>query len=308
MILEAPGCLRAVRFLVCAALLPFTLSAQEVKQPALSPEQLVRRAVAHEVAANNSPVKHSFRSQKKTPKGSQTRLFVETTDAMAGMLIAVNDQPLSAEQQQAERGHLQWLVDNPDQLRKKHAREKEDAERTMRIIKAFPDAFLYENAGTETGRADLGRVNDVLTRLKFRPNPNYSPPSRVEQVLQGMDGYLLIDATELRIARIDGTLFRNVSFGWGFLGRLDKGGQFFVQQADIGGGDWELTQMTLKMTGKILLFKSLSMISDETFSDYKRVPENLSFAEGVELLNTEREKSASIQSADTSSVKKSSPQ
>jgi hypothetical protein len=279
-----------------------TLTAQEAKQAALSPEQLVRRTVAHEVAANNSPVRHFFRSQKKTPRGSQTHLYVETRDAMAGMLIAVNGQPLSESQEQAERNHLQWLMDNPDQLRKKHEREQDDAERSMRIVKALPDAFLYENDGTEIGRADLGRANDVLTRLKFRPNPNYSPPSHVEQVLQGMQGFLLIDATEFRLARIDGRLFREVSFGWGFFGHLDKGGQFFVQQADIGGGNWEVTQMTLKITGKILLFKTLSMISDETFSDYKRVPENLSFAKGVAMLNAERE--GHFQSVEASASKK----
>ncbi len=40
---------------------------------------------------------------------------------------------------------------NPEQLRKKQAREKEDADRTLRIVKALPDAFRYEYAGTENG-------------------------------------------------------------------------------------------------------------------------------------------------------------
>jgi hypothetical protein len=280
--------------LVClAGLLSNALSAQEAKQPELNSGDLVRSAVTHEIAANNAPAKHMFSSRKKIQKGSQTRLYVETNDAMAGMLVAVNDQPLTSQQQQAESDHLAWLMNNPEQLRKKHAREKEDTERILRILKALPDAFLYEDAGTETGSANLGRVNDVLTRLKFRPNPAYSPPSRVEQVLQGMQGYLLIDATALRIARIDGTLFREMSFGWGFIGHLDKGGQFFVQQADVGDGDWEITQMTLKLTGKLLLFKSLNIISDETVSDYKRVPDDLSFGQGVEMLKVEGEKRAS---------------
>ncbi len=278
--------------LICVAALQATLLFPQDKPPELSPQELVRKAVAHEVAANNSPVKHIFSSRKQTPKGSQTRLYVETNDAMAGMLIAVNDKPLTEQQQQAETDHLVWLMKNPDQLRKKHQREKEDAERTLRIVKALPDAFLYESAGTETGRVNLGRPNDVLTKLKFKPNPAYSPPSHEEQVLQGMQGFLLIDATELRIARIDGTLFRDVEFGWGIIGRLDKGGQFFVQQAEIGSGDWDITQMTLKMAGKILLLKSLSIVSDETLSDYRRVPDNLSFAQGVAMLKAETEKRA----------------
>ena len=124
--------------------------------------------------------------------------------------------------------------------------------------------------------------------------PSYSPPSRVEQVLAGMQGYLLIDGAAHRIARIDGTLFRDVNFGWGIIGHLDKGGYFRVQQADVGEGCWELTSMSLRVTGKILVFKGISMITDEIFSDFQRVPGDLPFAKGVDLLKSEQEKLAHL--------------
>jgi hypothetical protein len=255
-------------------------------QPALSPAELVRQVVAEEVAAANQPgVKHMFRSRKETSKGTQTRLYVETNEAMAGMLIASNGKPLSLEQQRAEIGHLDWLVHNQDQLRKKHAREVEDSERTLKIVKALPDAFLYTSDGTQPGEAGLGKVGDELVRLRFEPNPSFSPPSHVEQVLEGMKGYLLIDRSARRIARIDGTLYRDVSFGWGIVGRLDKGGQFFVQQADLGDGSWDITEMKLNITGKILVFKSISLISNEIFDEYRREPADLPFRQGVDLLN-----------------------
>jgi hypothetical protein len=261
--------------------------------PQISPTDLVRQTVVREVAAANQPSqKQMFRSRKHTPKGSQTRLYVETKDAMAGMMISINDQPLTPQQQQSEMDHLNWLAGNPEQLRKKQAREKEDADRTLRIVKALPDAFRYKYAGTEAGAPDLGKPGDELVRLEFKPNPAYSPPSREEQVLEGMQGYLLIDTTAHRIARIDGTLFREVSFGWGIFGHLDKGGHFRVQQADVGEGAWEITAMSLDITGKILLFKSLSMISDEKLSDFHPVPDDLTFAKGVDILKTEQEKLA----------------
>jgi hypothetical protein len=279
---------------VCAALaFAVSLSAQESKVPDMPPGELVRAAVANEVAAaNDTTVKHMFRSHKRTPKGSQTRLYVETNDALAAMLIAINGQPLTPQQQQGETNHLAWLMNNPDQLRKKQAREKEDANRTLQIVKALPDAFRYEYAGAENSAAGLGKTDTQLARLKFTPNPSYSPPSRVEQVLAGMEGYLLIDTTSRRLARIDGILFKDVQFGWGIIGHLDKGGHFRVQQADVGDGAWEITAMDLNITGKILFFKSLSMVSDEVFSDFRRVPDNLPFAQGVELLKAEQERSA----------------
>jgi hypothetical protein len=259
----------------------------------VAPGDLVRETIAHEVsAANQSQIKHMFRSRRQTPKGSQTHLYIETNDSMAGMLIAANDQPLSEQQLQGERNHLYWLSGNPEALRKKRAREKEDADRTMRIVKALPDAFRYEYAGKETGAAGLGKAGDELIKLNFTPNPAYSAPSHVEQVLEGMQGYVLIDTTAHRLAKIDGSLFREVSFGWGIIGHLNKGGQFCVQQADLGDGTWDITAMSLRITGKILMFKGITMISDETFSDFRSVPGDLTFAKAVTMLANEQEKLA----------------
>ncbi len=123
-----------------------------------------------------------------------------------------------------------------------------------------------------------------MVRLKFRPNPKYDPPSHVEQVLQGMQGQLLIDAHQHRIARIDGTLFKDVGFGWGILGHLDKGGHFLVEQADVGDGTWDMARMSLSFTGKILLFKRIDIRSTEVYSDFRPVPAGLTFAQGVDLL------------------------
>lgn len=285
---------------VCAALWLFAgcavLIAQQTAQqkdlPQIPPDQLVREAVRNEVAANDASAKHMFCSHKRTPKGSQTKLYVETNEAMAGMLVAVNDQPLTAQGKQGEINHLFWLQGSPEQLRKKHAREKEDAEHTLRIVKALPDAFRYQYDGTENGAPGLGRDGAPLVRLKFTPNPAYSPPSHVEQVLEGMQGYLLIDPASKRLARIDGTLFKEVTFGWGIVGHLDKGGHFRVQQADLGDGTWDITEMNLDITGKIFFVKSLSMISDEVFSDFHRVADDLTFAQGVKMLQAEEEKRA----------------
>ena len=288
------GCRLRICLIVLWTVATTTLSAQESKTAAMPPGELVRVTVENEVAAANNAAKHIFHSHKQTPKGSQTRLYVETTQALAAMLIASDDQPLTEQQQQAEIDHLTWLVNDPEKLRKKHARETEDEERSLRIVKALPDAFRYEYDGTENSATGLGQAGDVLVRLKFTPNPAYSPPSRVEQVLEGMQGDLLIDREAHRIARIDGTLFREVTFGWGIIGHLDKGGHFRVQQADLGLGDgaWGITEMSLHLTGKILLFKSLSMESDEVLSDFRRVPDNLTFAQGVQMLKTEQDKLA----------------
>jgi hypothetical protein len=286
--------------------LPATVAAQDEKLPRVPAGDLVRAVVKNEIAdADDTTIRHSFRSRKQTPKGSQTHLYVETNDAIAAMLIAINDQPLTPQQQQQETNHLNWLMGNPEALRKKHSRENEDAERSLRIVKSLPDAFRYEYAGTEDSNGTMGKQGSPLLRVNFKPNPSYSPPSRVEQVLAGMEGYLLIDPSAQRLAVISGTLFRDVQFGWGIIGHLDKGGHFLVRQADLGDGSWEITEMKLDIGGKILLFKSISMVSDEVFTDFRRVPDDLTFSQGVNLLMGEREKLAhSEHSAGTAESKK----
>ena len=153
-----------------------------------------------------------------------------------------------------------------------------------------PDEQIIRLEGIGLVRISLAALDErsrELVRLKFTPNRNYNPPSRVEEVLSGMDGYLLIDLRAKRLAKIDGTLYRDINFGWGLVGRLDKGGHFVVQQADLGDGSWDITDMHLDIKGKILLVKSISMVSDETFSDFRRMPDNLPFAKGVEMLKAE---------------------
>ena len=272
-----------------------------------APIEIVRSAVANEVtAASTNTVRHMFRARKQTPHGSQTRLYVETREAMAGMTIAYDDRPLSPEQLQGEEVRLEQFLNNPEQLERKRSREKEDAERTMRIVKALPDAFVFEYDGTENSSPGVGRKTDPLVRLKFRPNPHYAPPTRVEQVLTGMAGVVLIDAASRRIARIEGTLFKDVGFGWGILGHLDKGGTFLVEQADVGDGSWDITHMSLRFTGKILWVKSLNISSDEAFNDFRRVPSDLSFAKAVEMLKAEVAKLAQNRGAEIVGAKRTS--
>jgi hypothetical protein len=256
--------------------------------PTLTPSELVRRAVQNEIKSNNQGPKYMCRQRKETITGSQTKLMVETRDAMVGMVVANNDKPLNQEQRRAEYGRIERFVQQPNELEKKHAQEKESAERINSILKALPDAFIYQYDGTETGRPGVGKPGEPLVRLKFRPNPNYDPPTHVEQVLVGMEGVVLVDPQNPHIARIDGTLFKDVGFGWGFLGHLDRGGHFQVDQSEVGNNNWTIARMDLAFTGKMLLFKSLNIKSTEIYSDFHPVPPDLTFAQGIDLLKKQQ--------------------
>ncbi|HZR55918.1 MAG TPA: hypothetical protein VFA74_03520 [Terriglobales bacterium] len=279
---------------LATVIITFPMQAQQARISA-SADELVRKTVQNELNASEGHAKFMFRDQKKTTQGSETKLIVETEDSIAGMLIEENGHPLTREQRQAEDARLESYIKNPAELNKKRQKEKDEAEHTKKIVAAMPDAFLYENEGTVPGTQSLGKPGDILIRLKFRPNPNYSPPSHVEQILTGMAGYLLIDTNECRIAKIDGTLIKDVGFGWGILGHLDPGGHFLVEQADVGGGHWEATRMDLAFDGKIMLFKKLHINSSQIFSDFRPAPSNLNFEQGVALLKKQESELAQNQ-------------
>jgi hypothetical protein len=208
------------------------------------------------------------------------------------LVIAYNGKPLTSAQRQQEQARVERFIIHPEELRKKREQERASAEHTMRIVRAMPDAFLFEYAGEEPGSPSIGRAGEPLVKLKFQPNPRYQPPSHVEEVLAGMQGYVLVDPVRYRIASIDGTLFKEVSFGWGILGHLDRGGRFLVQQQEVGDNFWEISGMTLSFTGKILLLKNLSISSTETFFGFKRVRSDLTFAQALELLKKEESTTA----------------
>ena len=271
-----------------ALVFSFSLAGLAQTAPNFNPAELVRKTVQNEIAASDdSAARFMFRGTKSTWKGSTTKIYVETREGTAGMIAAYNGKPLTQQQRQDEEARVDRFLKNPDELRKKRAQEREDADRTMRIVRALPDAFVYEYAGQETGTNGIGHAGDPLVRLKFHPNPRYKPPSRVEEVLTGMQGDLLLDEAHYRIASIDGTLFKEVGFGWGILGHLDQGGHFVVHQQDVGDNVWEISSMRLKFTGKILLVKSLFIESTEVFDAFRRVPPDLTFAQAVQMVKKE---------------------
>jgi hypothetical protein len=258
---------------VCAAAPQASVSAT------INPLELVRKAVENEARAANDNTYYMYRTRKETPKsGVELKQYVETTQGTVGRILAYNDKPLDAAQRQAEDERLQRIIDDPKELAKKRQAQKQDSDRVTRMVKTLPDAFIYHFESKQT--APNGHE---IVKLKFTPNPNFDPPSREQQVFTGMDGTMLIDATAERIAEINGTLFRDVGFGWGILGHLDKGGRFIVTQADVGDGHWQTVRSVLNFTGRALIFHAINIKSTETSSDFHRLPNNLTFAQGVDL-------------------------
>jgi len=261
------------------------LAAQEESTFAADPVALVRRAAANElravddrIAQGPAPVRYVFFKQDE--KGSTVKEVVQTRDGSVSRLISINGKPLTAEQQNLEAARLQRLLDQPDLQQRRKKREKEDAERAKKIMHVMPDAFLYTYAGIVPG------PNGPAVRLSFKPKPGFDPPDQETRVAVGIQGELWIDQTQERMVRLDAHLFQDVDFGWGILGRLYKGGSIRIENADVGNHNWQLQRMKLDLSGKALMVKMLTFRITETGTDYELVPRELSYKDGIRLLQS----------------------
>jgi hypothetical protein len=262
---------------------PAAVAGESSRPPAAA--ELMREVVQNEIKAASDPsARVTFRGVKATPKGSATKLYVETRQATAGEVVAYNGQPLNAAQRSAEEARIERFINNPAELKKKCEQDHETAERTLRIMRALPEALLFEYGGEEHGSETVGRAGVRLLKLTFRPKPGYEPPSHLEEVLTGLQGFVLVDPLQMRLASIDGTLFKDVAFGWGVLGHLNRGGHFVVQQQNLGDALWQVSSVTTIFTGKMLMLKGINVNSAEVFSDFQPIPAELSLVQALELM------------------------
>lgn len=242
-----------------------------------NPVDLVRTAVAQQLNVRDKRPLLTWKERIQKPTRTLTKQLVDTPQGIVGRYIAYDDRPLNAEERQREEFRINRLLD-PKQMAEKQRAQKQDEARVIRMIRSLPDAFLYEYAG-----AQPSPNGHSVVRLNFTPNPAFDPPSRETLIYQGMTGFVIVDVTAMRVLRLDGTLTRDVNIGWGIIGRLDKGGRFVIEQADVLSGHWDQVAMDLKVSGKALIFKSIRVDEHDTQFDFQPVP-TMSVAQALNFL------------------------
>jgi hypothetical protein len=240
-----------------------------------SADQFAGDILGHEVEVQTQDhALWTYREQKQDDGKRKLLHVYQTNSGEIERLVAVDDQPLSAAQAQAEDHRIQTLISQPAQMRQHQKKQREDGEQARNLLRMFPDAFRFQYDGTQGS----------LVRLRFTPNPEFHPPDHAAQVFHHMTGTMLVDAQQKRLAAINGTLTSEVKFFGGVFGHLDKGGTFAVQQQEVSPRTWEVTSMHVHMNGKALFFKTIAVQEDESYTDFQSVPANTTLPQAAELL------------------------
>jgi hypothetical protein len=140
---------------------------------------LVRRAIQNreDAAESHRPLRYLLR--KTDDHRDTTKDIIETEQGDVARLIAIHNQPLTPEANQAELDRLNNLAHHPEIQEHRHQREQKDAARVDRLMRLLPEAFLYRDRGTTPcpAGAGPGRTGEATCHhLSFSPNPSFEPP------------------------------------------------------------------------------------------------------------------------------------
>jgi hypothetical protein len=264
--------------ILTVALLLSTGAAAQIGNPTVDPKKIVRDASWNELHSKSLGRSFRYRQHKVDPKGSLVKEIIETKEGDVTRIFEKDGKPLPPEEEQAEISRLNNLLEHPEIQEHRHKKEQEDNARGDEMVRMLPDAFLFTLDGMVEG------PNGPCYRLKFTPDPAFTPPDREGEVYHGMVGELWVDQAQLRLVKIDAHLISDVNFGWGVLGKLYKGGSILVQNADVGLHHWETVHMKLNLQGKLLMMKSVDYSTTEDSSNFQLQQQELGYQEAIRLL------------------------
>jgi hypothetical protein len=262
-------------FTLAILLLSMPARSQSVPSSQVSANDLAWRVITNELKFQDDHTNWMYRLEKEQYGKKRVEEIVETKEGSLSRLLSIDDRPLTATQQEEEDRRVQELMTSRSAKRKLQRALDAETLQGRRLFKMLPDAFVFSYTGGDGN----------LVKLSFRPNSNFHPPSLEASVFHDMEGEMWVDCEQERLAGFNGHLTQDVKFGFGLLGQLDRGGHFEVTQAEVVPGHWDVTAMSLEMTRKALLFKSVGVQKRENRREFQQVSDDLTLTQAADILN-----------------------
>jgi hypothetical protein len=183
----------------------------------------------------------------------KTYRVVPTGSGTMKLLLKDGDRPVDPAEYRKQLVAWEELLElmlKPEDSRTKSAYAKWQKRKDERkeLLDATGEAFRKTWDGQETCN---GRVCDVY---EVQPNPNFHPHSLVQDVLTRVTAKIWVDRDANQLVRGEAHVMRDISFGGGILGKLYRGGVFFMQQEEVAPGVWLPTRYQYDFTARKFLF------------------------------------------------------
>lgn len=262
--------------LTSVAACPAQAAAQNAGNSAATEDagQLVREVVYNELHDHAQHENFRYWIERNSPEGTILEEQVETAAGPVARTLKENGQPLQGREAEQEQARLQELRDSPAQQAERRAAFEQDEQRIGKILALLPEAFVFQDEG----------IADGVRHLRFTPNPNYTAHGVEARVFHSLSGELWIDMRTRRMRRLEGHLDQNVEFGFGLLGRVDKGSWFRMVRVPVNATEWKTEQFELHIGGRALMLKTLARNTSEHRGGFQAVPARMSLKQGLEFL------------------------
>lgn len=201
--------------------------------------------IEHEVDTAGGPNTKTILDKKIriVPNGAgTTKLLLE----QGGQTVAPDDYHREL---QTWLSVLQFMA-NPNDDRMKAATAKYTKRKQARteLVDAMLTAFKRKWVGRE---ASNGRDCDVI---QLEPDPNFHPRSILEEALTHAGAKIWVDHSANQLVRAEARITSDIYVGGGVLGKLNKGGTFVIEQAEVSPGVWLPTRYQFDFSGREFLF------------------------------------------------------
>src|SRR3954452_4217717 len=203
-----------------------------------NPRELVVKMVENELQSQKDPRYWMYLDSTQKPGRTQVSRVLQTSECWMSWPVSVNGHKPTEKEKREARNQMESLVNDPSARKKKREEIDEDRRKSAALLKLLPDAFQFTRDGRQ----------GKFVRLKFQPNPGFRPLSNEAKVFHSMEGILLIEPRQIRLAKLSGKLMSDVEFGLGILGKLQKGGTFEVVQSQVAPRDWEVSLLDVHIT------------------------------------------------------------
>ena len=248
-----------------------------VESRAQDSKQLIETLISHEAEAGKHRGHYEYMSEERSDRtGGHLWLerVAETTEGKLRYLQQEDGKPLTGSRLDAERARLAADAADPAAFHKREEARLDDEQHARQMLQILPRAFLFDPPKQEGG--------DI--RIGFRPDPAFSPSSLEERVLHAMTGSVLIDGRMIRTREINGTMPQDVSIGFGILATIHAGSNFKTTREHAEGDDWKTESVHTDINGKALFLKTIARKQDMRRWGYKKIPDGLSVADAVKLV------------------------
>jgi len=221
---------------------------------------LVARAIADQHADDREldeydRTEHSIKrdSGKNGAAVETVERVVPTGTGDVRVELARNGKPVDAMSiEQAWRDIEKALAarSNPDDpaIKPEYERAAERNRAHEEMVDAVGSAFRYQWAGRVT------RDGRPMIELAFEPAGTYKSSARYAGIFAHTGGLVWLDESSGQVARVEAQLRDDVPFVAGLFGKIYRGSQVTIEQAEVAPGVWFPVVATYDIEGRKFLF------------------------------------------------------